>query len=58
MQTLKLATAPLLLIAIWMVASVHIISELPTVVPTLRAAVAAPQAMRPPQTQSLAHQSR
>jgi hypothetical protein len=55
MKTLKLAAAPVLLVVIWIAASVHTISELTTVVPTLRAADMASPAVRP---QFLAHQSR
>jgi hypothetical protein len=39
MQTLKLAARPLLLVLVWMLVSVHTISELATVAPTLRAEV-------------------
>ena len=46
MPTLKLAAAPMLLVALWMVASVHTISELTTVVPALRVEQAASPPMQ------------
>jgi len=42
MQTLKLAARPLLLVLVWMLVSVHTISELATVAPTLRATEVSP----------------
>jgi hypothetical protein len=53
METLKLAARPAVLVLIWIVASAHMISELSTVDPALRAAQAA-AATAAPRTNVLA----
>ena len=48
MQTLKNAAAPVLLVVIWMIASVHTISQLTTVVPALHGVESASAGRRQP----------
>jgi hypothetical protein len=48
METLKLAARPAVLVLIWIVASAHMISQLSTVEPALRAAQTSGVTVAPP----------